>query len=279
MGASGASADTVTTTRVEAHRWWLSRSIFCILEDSTSKVTSQFPVLQPLAEKIRMQMWENARPIFISKATRLSTDLSCSQLPQSFPPSLRDAINCCLSPFFLFRSSHLFGGVPLRCKTPTQLQGRQMAQQVPSHSGDAGTRLPSITSLPLPPSSSCCSNWVSSLALYLPLSFLLSFPSTFHVIFFFPPPYRLLLWRILVSTNMNGLKTEIVGANKRRRTIFLSSDLDGVLVSRGRLVPPLVPVFWPAPSVRRVLHLTLFEEVMKLPKSAQPRINTVHFVS
>lgn len=77
----------------------------------------------------------------------------------------------------LFLLSHLFRGVPLRCKTPTQLQGRQMAQQVPNHSCDAGTLLPPITSLSL-----SFANWVSSLAPQLPLSALRASSSCFHVL-------------------------------------------------------------------------------------------------
>lgn len=90
--------------------------------------------------------------------------------------------------FFLFRfhSNHPFGGVPLRCKTPTQLQSRQMAQQVPNHSGDAGTQLHPLTSFSLHPSLALSlSNWVISPALYPPLYFLLSPPSSFQVFFFF----------------------------------------------------------------------------------------------
>lgn len=95
--------------------------------------------------------------------TRVSADLTYSQL------SLPRSIQC--TTYFLFCSNHLFGDVLLRCKTPTQLQGRQMAQQVPNHSGDAGTRLPPITSLSL-------SNWVSSCALYHPSPSMLSSPSS-----------------------------------------------------------------------------------------------------
>lgn len=91
--------------------------------------------------------------------------------------------------FFRFRSNHPFGGVPLRCKTPTQLQSRQMAQQVPNHSGDAGTQLHPLTSFSLHLSLALSlSNWVISPALYPPLYFLLSPPSSFHVFFFLTPP-------------------------------------------------------------------------------------------
>lgn len=43
----------------------------------------------------------------------------------------------------------LSGGVALRCETPTQLQGGQMAQRVPERGDDAASQLPAITSLSL----------------------------------------------------------------------------------------------------------------------------------
>lgn len=102
---------------------------------------------------------------------------------------LQLSLRCTTFFLFRFRSNHPFGGVPLRCKTPTQLQSRQMAQQVPNHSGDAGTQLHPLTSFSLHPSLALSlSNWVISPALYPPLYFLLSPPSSFQVFFFFLTP-------------------------------------------------------------------------------------------
>lgn len=104
---------------------------------------------------------------------------NCSNLfsTLSVTPTRTQYTACFFFLLLFFWLSHLFRGVPLRCKTPTQLQGRQMAQQVPNHSCDAGTLLPPITSLSL-----SFANWVSSLAPQLPLSALRASSSCFHVL-------------------------------------------------------------------------------------------------
>lgn len=120
--------------------------------------------------QIQGEKKETLRRYYRSNCSNLFSTLSVT-------PTRTQYVACFFSSSFFFWLSHLFRGVPLRCKTPTQLQGRQMDQQVPNHSCDAGTLLPPITSLSL-----SFANWVSSLTPQLPLSSLPSSSSCVHVL-------------------------------------------------------------------------------------------------
>lgn len=165
--------------------------------------------------------------------------------------------------FFRFRSNHPFGGVPLRCKTPTQLQSRQMAQQVPNHSGDAGTQLHPLTSFSLHLSLALSlSNWVISPALYPPLYFLLSPPSSFHVFFFWLLPCPLQQWILPNLDSPNTINTTPTRKRKKQLTRRQKKKMlpfSWVHTWKAFWIA-LLPTgfqFWPAFSVCRAWHIML----------------------
>lgn len=198
---------------------------------------------------------------------------------------LQLSLRCTTFFLFRFRSNHPFGGVPLRCKTPTQLQSRQMAQQVPNHSGDAGTQLHPLTSFSLHPSLALSlSNWVISPALYPPLYFLLSPPSSFQVFFFFltpplspsamdsPQPGQSQYHQHdLLYRAKRKRKKQLTRRQKKDVTLFLSPYLESIL---DRSAPHWFPVLASVLSVPCVTY----HAVLKLPNSAQPRTKAVHVV-